>query len=409
MRATSIIVIDVLIAGGGPAGMMAGLLFSRAGVRTLVLEKHRDFLRDFRGDTVHPSTLAIFDELGLAQKLLALPHDEVRVLHARIGKRSLALARFDELPTPYPFIALMPQWDLLDFVAAEARAYPAFALRMECEATELIFEHDRVAGVRTKDGEEIRSRLVIAADGRTSVLRRAANLPLEDLAAPIDVMWFRVPKERTKENETGGTIGRGTFLALIDRGDYWQCAFVLAKGTADRVRARGLDSFRAQIARAAPQLVHLDAISSWNDVKLLSVSLDRLKTWSRPGFLAIGDAAHAMSPVGGVGINLAIQDAVATANLLAEPLMRGDLAIDELLPQLQDRRMFPTRAVQSVQRAIHRFVLDPVLGSDTEITEAPLPFRVLDRIALLQRIPAALVGIGVRPEHIRSPRAGESV
>jgi 2-polyprenyl-6-methoxyphenol hydroxylase-like FAD-dependent oxidoreductase len=395
---------DLVIVGGGPAGMMAGLLFARAGVPTMVLEKHADFLRDFRGDTVHPSTLDLFDELGLLDRLLAVPHDEVTSVGAVVGGREWRVGDFRHLPGRGRFIALMPQWDFLDFVAGEARRLPAFTLRMETEGAALLEEDGRVVGVRTAAGEELRARLTILADGRSSKLRAAAGLPLHDLGAPIDVFWFRVPKARTPENRTQGFIGGGELVVTIDRGDYWQCARVIEKGSAARVRDRGLEAFRADTVAAAPPLADgMDAIASWDDVKLLSVSLDRLTRWSRPGLLAIGDAAHAMSPVGGVGINLAVQDAVAAANLLAGPMARGQNP-DPLLAGVQARRMLPVRLIQGLQRAVHHRVIGAALAG--RVTEAPLALRLLNAVPPLQRIPARVLGLGVRREHIRSPEAG---
>lgn len=392
----------LVIAGGGPAGMMAGLLFARAGVPVTVLEKHGDFLRDFRGDTVHPSTIALFDELGLAEALLAREHDSVTDISAKVGGRLYRVADLSHLPVRHKFMMMMPQWHFLDFVRDEASRWPGFSLRMETEVTGLHQEDGRVRGVVLEGGEVIGADLVIAADGRGSVLRAAAELPREDLGAPIDVFWFRVPKLRTVHNETQGRFTPGTVIAMIDRGDYWQCAFVFAKGGAESIRSEGLDAFRRRVALAVPEIAgNLDAMASWDDVKLLSVSLDRLTRWHRPGLLAIGDAAHAMSPVGGVGINLAIQDAVAAANILAAPMVEGR-SVDALLPKVQARRLFPIRVIQAMQRAVHAGVLGPVLGAGAQM-EAPFALRMLDRFSVLQRIPARLVGLGVRREHIRSP------
>ena len=395
----------ILIVGGGPAGMMAGLLFARAGVRTTVFEKHGDFLRDFRGDTVHPSTLDLFDELGLLDRLLARPHDRVSDVGAVVGGRAYRVADFTHLPGRGRFIAMMPQWEFLDFVAEEARRLPAFALRMQTEGVALVEQAGRVSGIVTAQGATTSARLVILADGRGSRLRAAAGLPLEDLGAPIDVFWFRVPKRHSPDNRTQGYVAGGEMVVTIDRGDYFQCARVIAKGSADAVRARGIEAFRTAVAGVVPGVADdLAAIRSWDDVKLLVVSLDRLTRWHRPGLLAIGDAAHAMSPVGGVGINLAVQDAVAAANILAGPMGAGENP-DPLLADVQARRMLPVRIVQGLQRAIHRRVIGAALAN--RVQRAPLALKLLDAVPLLQRIPARILGLGVRREHIRSPgRAG---
>lgn len=389
--------------------MMAGLLFARAGVRTLVLEKHADFLRDFRGDTLHPSTLDLFGELGLAEALLARPHDRVPSVTASVAGRAYTVADFGHLHANHRFIALMPQWEFLDFVASVARTYPDFTLRTEAEAVGLVVEGERVEGVTLASGEAVRARLVIAADGRRSVLRGAGALPLEDLGAPMDVFWFRLPKERAEHNESGGFFGAGHTFVTIDRGDYWQCAFVFRKGSADVVRARGLEAFRTLIASAVPRFAALvGELTTWDQIKLLSVSVDRLTRWHRPGLLAIGDAAHAMSPIGGVGINLAIQDAVAAANLLASPLAQG-ADVDPLLEQVQRRRMPPTRVIQALQGVAQRRIIGRMLDPDAPPPEAPLALRLLDRFSLLQAAPARLVGLGLWREHIKSPDAGRRV
>ena len=394
---------DLCVVGGGPAGMMCGYLFARAGVRTIVLEKHGDFLRDFRGDTVHPSTLDLFDELGLLDALLERPHDKVRSIGAVIGGEELRIADFTHLPGRGRFIALMPQWEFLDFLAGEARKLPAFALRMETEAVDISCGDGRIAGVRTRAGDTIRARLVIAADGRSSVLRKVAGLPLHDLGAPIDVFWFRVPKKPSAENRTQGYILHAQMVVAIDRGDYFQCARVIAKGGADAIRAQGIDRFREEVVATAPMLAGaIEAVRSFDDVKLLSVSLDRLTQWYRPGLLAIGDAAHAMSPVGGVGINLAIQDAVAAANILAGPMKRGE-DLDRLAPGVQKRRMLAVKVIQGMQRTVHERVIGAVFRSQTP--KPPTIVRLLHAVPLLQRIPARILGLGVRREHIRSPKA----
>jgi len=320
-----------------------------------------------------------------------------------VGGQRFTVANFSHLPTARGFIALMPQWEFLDFVSAAARAYPAFTLRMNCEATGVVTDGGRIAGVTTADGQTLRARLVIAADGRRSVLRAAASLPRQDLGAPMDVFWFRVPKQRDSENRTTGIFAPGRIIALLDRGDYWQCAFVFGKGSAEAIRARGLDRFRQDVVTVAPMLgAAIGAVASWDDVKLLSVSLDRLTRWHAPGLLAIGDAAHAMSPIGGVGINLAIQDAVAAANILAAPLAAGE-TVDGLLARVQARRMLPTRVIQGIQRTVQTRIIGRLLESAPSTAAPPLALRLVDRCAWLQRIPARILGLGIRREHIRSP------
>jgi 2-polyprenyl-6-methoxyphenol hydroxylase-like FAD-dependent oxidoreductase len=398
---------DLLIAGGGPAGMMAGLLFARAGVKTLVLEKHADFLRDFRGDTVHPSTLELMDELGLLAEFLKRPHDEIRTLTARVADERITIADLSHLRVKCPFVAMMPQWEFLDFIADAARNYPTFSLWMNAEAVELLSEQGRIVGARLGDGREIRPRLLtIAADGRGSIVRAGKVLPLRDLGAPIDVLWFRLPKGASDYRETGGTFGAGSFIVQINRGDYWQCAYVVPKGAADEVRARGIAAFRDDVARAVPDLADVVAtLEDWDQVKLLSVSLDRLDHWSKPGLLAIGDAAHAMSPVGGVGINLAVQDAVAAANILAGRLARGENA-DDLLKKVRDRRLLPVRLVQRMQKLVHDRILTPLVVRKAVLDKVPFALRLFKRFPILRRIPARIVGLGFRREHIRSPDAG---
>ncbi|MEA3000820.1 MAG: hypothetical protein QOK17_2653 [Sphingomonadales bacterium] len=398
---------DIVVAGGGPAGMVAGLLFARAGLSTIVLEKHGDFLRDFRGDTVHPSTLRIFHELGLLERLLARPHDKVHSIGGLIGGHPLEIGDFSHFDPRWNFIAMMPQWEFLDFVAAAAREYPGFRLEMEAEATGLLFEGGRVEGVRLRN-RAVHARLTIAADGRGSILRAAAGLEVKDLGAPIDVFWFRVPKAKTAENHTTGVFGPGRIMALIDRGDYWQCAYVFPKGSVEAVRARGIAAFRNEVAGLAPVLAGaIGAVARWDDVRLLSVSLDRLEHWSRPGLLAIGDAAHAMSPIGGVGINVAVQDAVAAANVLAAPMARGEDP-DPLLAKVEKRRLPAVRLTQAFQKAAQDRIISPLLMRQGGTFEAPLALRLLDRFPLLRRIPAALIGFGWRPEHVRSPEAARN-
>lgn len=395
---------DVLIVGGGPAGMMAGLLFARAGLDVLVLEKHADFLRDFRGDTVHPSTLRLFHELRLRDALLERPHDKVRNVAAHVGGRRVEVADFSRFDPRWAFLAIMPQWEFLDFVSDAAHRYPSFRLRRTSEADGLLMEDGRVGGVRCGD-EAIRARLVILADGRGSRLRAEAGLEPRRLGAPMDVFWFCLPKRRTAANETAGYFDSGRIAILIDRGDYWQCAWLFAKGEEERIRRRGLDAFRRDVAAAAPPVAGaVEALRSWDEVRLLRVALDRLDQWHRPGLLVIGDAAHAMSPIGGIGINLAIQDAVAAANILAAPMAAGRDPGD-LLGRVRRRRMPAVRAAQAFQRAAQRAIVAPLIDGAPPPARLPLPLRLLDRFAPLRRIPAAFIGFGVRPEQIRSPKA----
>jgi 2-polyprenyl-6-methoxyphenol hydroxylase-like FAD-dependent oxidoreductase len=384
--------------------MMLGFLLARVGVEVVVLEKHGDFFRDFRGDTIHPSTLELMHELGILPEFLARPHQEARHLSAVIGDERITIADFTHLPTHCKFIALMPQWDFLDFLAEHARRFASFTLRMNTEVTGIIEEEGRIAGVRARgpDGPlTIRAGLTVGADGRHSTVRRSAGLSVETLGAPIDVLWMRLTRRPSDGAELFGRLAAGRIFVMLDRGDYWQCALVIKKGDFAEARARGLDALREAVASVAPHMSdRLGEIASWDDVKLLTVAVDRLKQWWRPGLLMIGDAAHAMSPVGGVGINLAVQDAVAAANQLAEPLLRGQVSIDDL-KAIERRRMFPTRATQRLQIAIQNRILSRVLASSARPI-APWPVRLLGHVPLLQRIPARLVGIGFRPEHIQT-------
>jgi 2-polyprenyl-6-methoxyphenol hydroxylase-like FAD-dependent oxidoreductase len=378
--------------------MMLGLLLARAGVETVVLEKHADFLRDFRGDTLHPSTLELMAELGLLEELLRLPHQKVHSIGGRFGSTEAQIADFTHLPVRCGFIAMMPQWDFLDFLARQARRYPQFTLHMSSAVISLVEREGCIAGVATATAR-LEADLVIGADGRHSAVRSLAGLEVEDLGAPIDVLWFALTRRASDPDATMGRFDAGRLFIMINRGEHWQCGYVIPKGAADAVRARGLELFRAEIARLAPFADdRLAELREWNAVKLLTVSVDRLRRWHRPGLLCIGDAAHAMSPVGGVGINLAIQDAVATANLLAAGLRRGEVQEADLA-KVQARREWPARMTQRLQILVHNRVLSPVLQS-TKPLEAPLAVRLLSRWPLLRRIPGRLIGLGLRPEHL---------
>ena len=398
------------IAGGGPAGMMLGFLLARAGIDVIVLEKHADFLRDFRGDTIHPSTLEIIHELGLLDELLRFPHETVYQLNAQIGDTRLTLADFTHLPTRCRFIAFMPQWDFLDSLADRARRYPTFRLLMQAEVTDIVQEAERVVGLHVKtpnDMLEVRTDLVVAADGRQSIVREKAGLPAQEFGAPMDVLWFRLSRKPDDPAQPMGRFDTGRIFIMINRGEYWQCGYVIPKGQFDRIRKRGLDSFRETIGQLAPHARNqVNELKSWDDIKLLTVRVDRLSQWFRPGLLCIGDAAHAMSPVGGVGINLAIQDAVAAANALIEPLRKRRVTVDELR-RIQKRREFPTRVTQWLQLTVQRRVIAPVLSGRRQV-RPPLLLRLIAAIPLLRRIPAYIIGIGVRPEHIAYMDTGNS-
>jgi 2-polyprenyl-6-methoxyphenol hydroxylase-like FAD-dependent oxidoreductase len=398
------------IAGGGPAGMMLGLLLARAGVSVVVLEKHADFLRDFRGDTVHPSTLEVLHELGLLESFLQRPHDKAYDIRVHVGDAEATVADFRRLRTRCGFIAMVPQWEFLDFLRDEAERHPGFQLLLQARAETLIEEGGRVAGVRvaTPQGPlEVRADLVVAADGRNSVLREAAGLQVRDLGAPIDVLWMRIARRADDPVGSGGRIGTGRFVAMIDRGTYWQCAFVIRKGGSDALHARGLAAFRQDLAQLVPLFRGRleEELPDWDAIKLLSVRVDRLEQWWKPGLLFIGDAAHAMSPIGGVGINLAVQDAVAAANILAGPL--ADPSVRDLsawLAQVQQRRLWPTRVTQAVQVAAQTRLIDPLLDS-AEAPRLPWQLKLLNRFPALRALPAYAVGVGARPEHVRSAAA----
>ena len=391
------------VVGGGPAGMMAAMLFARAGVSTVLLEKHGDFLRDFRGDTIHPSTLEVMDELGVLESFLQRPHQEVTTLSGNLGDSLITVADFTKLPTRCKFLAFMPQWDFLNFLAEEAKRFPCFDLRMQARVEELIWENGKVAGVRAQTPAgplNVRSDLTIAADGRESMLRQQARLDVVELGAPMDVLWLRLTKHPSDPHETFGYIRDGRIMALIDRGVYWQCAYVIPKGTLDELRRSGLEEFRNQVSTIVPFLAdRVGELASWDDVKLLTVRVNRLREWYRPGLLCIGDAAHAMSPIGGVGINLAIQDAVAAANLLAPKLSRGGLTVRDLRA-VQQRRESAARRTQALQLFIQSKIIGRVLANG----RAPFLHRLpglLRWLPFLPRIPGRLVGLGFRPERLR--------
>ncbi len=395
------------IAGGGPAGVMLGFLLARAGVPVIVFEKHADFLRDFRGDTVHPSTLQLLHELGLLERFLARPHQEYPRLSAQIGDAEIEIADFSHLPTAAKFLVLMPQWEFLNFLTSEASRFPAFSIAMNTAVTGLIEDEGVVRGVSvtTPDGQQaIPARLVIGADGRESTVRSLARLEVTDMGSPIDVLWFSLPRQMDDRELALGRFQGGRILVLINRGDYYQCGLVIPKDAFEGLKAAGLGALRQALVDAAPFLAdRVVELRSWDEVKLLSVSINHLGTWHKPGLLCIGDAAHAMSPIGGVGINLAIQDAVATANLLAGPLSRHESVPPELLARVQERRCFPTFATQRVQLILQRVVFKALALKGSR--SLPLLFRLLQRFPALRRIPARVVGLGVRPEHVLSPAA----
>jgi 2-polyprenyl-6-methoxyphenol hydroxylase-like FAD-dependent oxidoreductase len=390
--------------------MMLGFLLARAGARVVVLEKHGDFLRDFRGDTIHPSTLELMYELGLLEEFLKRPHEELRKLTAVVGGETVTPVDFSHLSTHCKFIALMPQWNFLNFLVEQGKRYPTFRVCMNTEFSGLMEENGRVTGIRanTPQGHmEIRADLIVGADGRHSKVRESAGLRSTSLGAPMDVLWMGLPQHPDDPHQALGYFDRGRILVTIDRGDYWQCAFVIPKGTLEQIKARGLDAFRDDIAALAPFLRdRLQGLASWNEIKLLTVLVDRLEEWYRPGLLCIGDAAHAMSPIGGVGINLAIQDAVAAANILASPLSKGAVNV-ERLREVQRRRTLPMRATQRIQLLIQNRVIRRVLSSNTR-PSPPFVVKLLDRVPYLRRIPARLLGVGIRPEHIHTPEVRQT-
>jgi 2-polyprenyl-6-methoxyphenol hydroxylase-like FAD-dependent oxidoreductase len=395
------------VVGGGPAGMMLGFLLARAGVGVMVLEKHGDFLRDFRGDTVHPSTLELMHELGLFDDFLQRPHEKLERLGGQIGQTNVWIGDFRYLPTRAKFIVFMPQWDFLNFLVDKARAYPEFQLGMRHEAVDLVQESGTVTGVRVKtpDGELIvRADLVVGTDGRHSIVREKAGLHVLDKGAPMDVLWMRISRHQDDPEQSFGHVESGKIFVTIHRGDYWQCAFVIPKGSAEQLKACGLENFREQIVQLVPYFRdRVGEIKSWDDVKLLTVKVDRLEKWYKPGLLCIGDAAHAMSPIGGVGINLAVQDAVAAANILAAPLAQRKRLLP-FLDQVQSRREFPTRVTQAVQITAQNRVIGPLLQSSKPL-KAPFILKLLQQFPVLQRLPARAVGIGVRAEHVKTADA----
>jgi 2-polyprenyl-6-methoxyphenol hydroxylase-like FAD-dependent oxidoreductase len=393
------------VVGGGPAGMMLGYLLARSGAAVVVLEKHADFFRDFRGDTVHPSTLELIVELGLIDEFLKLPHQKVQTLTGQVGADRIDFVDFRHLPTHCKYIALMPQWEFLNFLATQGRRYATFDLRMQTEATDLIEQDGRVVGLRasTPDGTlTVGADLVVGPDGRHSTVRARARLQSDDYGAPMDVLWFRLSRRTADSPDTFGHIEAGKLMVMLDRGDYWQCAYVIAKDRAEQIKAEGLGAFRRRVLEMSPFLAdRIGELKSFDDVKLLTVTVDRLRQWWRPGLICIGDCAHAMSPIGGVGINLAVQDAVAAANRLAAPLKSGTVTDDDLRA-IQERRTLPVRFTQWLQLTIQKRIISRVLESQQR-PKPPLLFRSFNAFPVLRRIPARLLGLGIRPEHIHTP------
>lgn len=394
------------IVGGGPAGMMLGYLLGRAGIDVVVLEKHADFFRDFRGDTVHPSTLQVMDELGLSDGFLKLPHQRLQQMDGMFGGTSVRIADLSRLNVKFPFIAFMPQWDFLNFLRESGKRFASLKVMMSAEAVDLIRDGDRIAGVKVKTPGgivDIEADLTVACDGRHSLVRERADLAIEEIAAPMDVLWFRAGKRENENERLFARVDPGKMMVTFDRGDYWQCAYVIAKGQYDAVKARGLPALLDDIARMAPVLKSgLADVKSWDDVKLLTVAINRLPRWTLPGLLCIGDAAHAMSPIGGVGVNLAVQDAVATANLLASKLVSGCPSEQEL-DAVRQRREFPVRMTQRMQVVVQNNIIAAALRPGNAPLKAPLVMRLVNAIPWLQGITARFVALGVRPEHVQSP------
>jgi 2-polyprenyl-6-methoxyphenol hydroxylase-like FAD-dependent oxidoreductase len=396
------------IVGGGPAGMMLGYLLGRAGVETVVLEKHEDFFRDFRGDTVHPSTLQVMHELGLIEGFLKLPHQELQKMRGEFFGTTIQIADLSRVKVNYPFIAFMPQWDFLNFLRENGKRFACLTVMMDTEATELMWSGDTVTGVIANSPEgpiEISADLTIGCDGRHSIVRQRARLEVDEIGAPMDVLWFRAGRHPDEKENLFARVEAGKMMVIFDRGDYWQCAYVIAKGQYDAIKAGGLDAFRATITEIAPVLKSgIAEVRTWDDVKLLTVAVNRLKRWTRPGLLCIGDAAHAMSPVGGVGVNLAVQDAVATANLLAAKLMRG-VPSEAELDAVRQRRTFPVRMTQAMQRVIQNNIISVALKPGNQPPKIPLPLRIVSAFPALQGLTARFLAVGVRPEHVNSPVA----
>jgi 2-polyprenyl-6-methoxyphenol hydroxylase-like FAD-dependent oxidoreductase len=394
------------ICGGGPAGMMLGYILARAGITIIVLEKHKDFFRDFRGDTIHPSTIQLMYELGILDEFLKVPHQELPRLNGVYNGVNFALADFSHLPVVRKVVGLMPQWDFLNFIEQQAIRYPSFHIMKEAEVDELIWQNNRVVGIKAKTNngpQEIYADLIVGTDGRHSTVRSLANLKVLETGVPIDVLWFRLPHEKGDPDYTLGRFSNGKIMVTLFRDTYWQCAYVIPKGAFESIQARGLASFKEEIVDVANFFSdRVNELKSWDNIKLLTVAIDHLEKWYCNGLLCIGDAAHAMSPVGGVGINLAVQDAVATANILYKPLAAHQQITQAMLKKVQDRRAFPTKVIQKVQAFLHKNIINRKSAAIAR-QRMPLFFKLLNAIPLLRRIPAYLVGIGVRPEHIKTP------